>query len=73
MVWGYCFHRVVQRTKQRGMKTREKAIKWWRAMSFEDKYFKIVKNSEVVFGYPDRDPNTLTGREVEIIYNKERL
>lgn len=48
---------------------RETAMKWWNAMSFEEKYFVIVKYKEHVPGYPDRSPDTLTGREIELLYD----
>lgn len=51
------------------MKTeREKAIKWWNSLTFEEKWFIIVKNKELITGYPDRNPDSLTGREIELIF-----
>jgi hypothetical protein len=44
------------------------AMKWWNAMSFEDKWYKIIKYKVLVLGYPERTPNSLTGREIENIY-----
>jgi hypothetical protein len=53
---------------------REKAIKEWNNLTFEQKYFMIVKNKSIVKGYPDRSPDTLTGREIEeIIANNQKL
>ena len=47
----------------------EKAILWWRVTPFEWKWNEIIKNKEFIKGYPDRDPDTLTNREIEILYD----
>lgn len=66
------FHKIsLTDIKQNIMENRKKALQWWNNLTFEEKYFKVVKHKELVVGYPDRDPNTLTGREVEQIWNAE--
>jgi len=50
---------------------RQSAIEWWDKLSFENQWFMIVKYKEDVTGYPDRDPNSLTGREIQILFDKE--
>lgn len=47
---------------------REEAIKWWDSLTFEEKWYKIIKSKDSILGYPDRSPDSLTGREIEIIY-----
>jgi len=51
------------------IKNRENSMKWWNKLTFEKKYIEIIKNKEKILGYPTRDPNTLTSREINIIYN----
>lgn len=49
--------------------TREIAMNWWNNLSFENKWKQIVKNKTIILGYPDRNPDTLTGREIQQLYN----
>ena len=54
------------------MKTpREIAIEWWKSISFEIKWYNVIKNKDKITGYPHRDILTLTGREIELIYNNK--
>lgn len=55
------------------METREKALAWWNGLTFEEKFIAMVKAKTVVIGYPDRNPETLTGREVELLMNDTNL
>jgi len=50
---------------------RELVIEWWNGLSFEIKAFAVVKHKELVVGYPYRLVKSLTGREIEQIYNAE--
>ncbi len=50
---------------------REKAMEWWNNLTFTHKWEFIVKNKDLVIGYPDRDANSLTGREIHLIWSKE--
>lgn len=50
---------------------RAKALKWWQNLVFTYQYELFVKNKRVVLGYPERDIRTLTGSEIEKIYNLE--
>jgi hypothetical protein len=50
---------------------REQAMSWWNAKTFEEQYFVIIKNKQVIEGYPDRAPTTLTGREIELLWDIE--
>lgn len=49
--------------------TRKIAMNWWNNLSFEGKWEQIIKNKSIILGYPDRNPNTLTGREIQQLYN----
>jgi hypothetical protein len=53
------------------MTTREQAIKWWNNLSFETKWKQIVKNKTLILGYPDRSPNHLSGREIELLFDNK--
>jgi hypothetical protein len=50
---------------------REQAMSWWNAKTFEEQYFVIIRRKEVVEGYPDRAPTSLTGREIELLWDIE--
>jgi hypothetical protein len=49
---------------------REKALQWWKGLTFEAKWFEIIKAKEYITGYPDRAPDSLTAREIQIIHAK---
>ena len=51
------------------MSQRVKALKWWDSMSFEDQFFKTIECNHLIIGDTTRNPDTLTGREIELIYN----
>lgn len=50
---------------------RAKSLKWWNNLPFTYQYELFVKNKSVIIGYPERDIRTLTGSEIEKIYNLE--
>lgn len=52
-------------------KERQIAIGWWNNISFEEKWYNVIKNKKDIVGYPHRDLSTLTGREIELIYNNK--
>lgn len=50
--------------------SRKTALKWWNSLTFKEKFIKTV--NWLVDNYKDtaeRHPDTLTGREIEEIYN----
>lgn len=53
------------------METRKLAMDWWNKLSFEDKFFKTIQNNNLIVGDKTRHPNTLTGREIEVIWKFE--
>lgn len=52
--------------------SRRLAIEWWDSLTFEEKFFKTIQNNELIVGDKTRHPNTLTGREVEIVWKSEK-
>jgi len=50
---------------------REKAMEWWNNMGLEQKFYKTIKHNDLIIGDTTRHPNTLTGKEIEIIYKAE--
>jgi len=52
---------------------REISQKWWNSLSFEARWNEIVKGKHLINGYPDRSPNTLTGREIEMLFNNSQV
>jgi hypothetical protein len=57
------------------MKTvRQQALDWWNKLPFEIKWYKIIANKDQITGYPDRSPDMVSGREVELMYlNEEEI
>ena len=53
------------------MDKRKQAIKWFNSMSLEEQFYKTIKHNELIKGDRTRHPDTLTGREIEIIYKTE--
>lgn len=49
------------------MDSRVKAMKWWEELSFNKK-LQLTTD----FSYFDRHPDSLTGREIEILYNNNK-
>lgn len=53
-----------------GLETKRiKALEWFKELSFEDKFQKTIQANKVITGDKTRHPNSLTGREIELIYN----
>lgn len=52
--------------------SRELAIEWWNGLTFEEQFFKTIKNNELIVGDKTRHPYSLTGREMEIIWKSEK-
>jgi hypothetical protein len=50
------------------MNTREKAMQWWNNLTFEEQFYKTIEANSVIEGDRTRNPNSLTGREIEKIY-----
>ena len=51
---------------------RKIALTWWNSMNLESKFYKTIKHNELIEGDRTRHPDTLTGREIEIIYNADK-
>lgn len=47
------------------------AMEWWNSMSLEEKFYKTIKHNSLILGDRTRHPDTLTGREIELIYTNE--
>jgi hypothetical protein len=48
---------------------REKAMRWWNSMTFEEKFYKTINANCVLIGDTvDNHPDRLTGREIELIF-----
>ena len=47
---------------------RENAMKWWESMDFETKFYKTIEANSVIVGDKTRNPETLTGSEIEKIF-----
>jgi hypothetical protein len=54
-------------------RVRQFALTWWNSMNLEDKFYKTIKHSELIEGDRTRHPDTLTGRDIEIIYNADNI
>jgi hypothetical protein len=51
------------------MTTREQAMSWWNALTLEEKFYVVIpwlKSQNI--NVTDRHPNSLTGREIELLY-----
>lgn len=46
-------------------------LKWFEELSLEERFYKIIKHNELIKGDNTRHPDTLTVKEVEIIFNAE--
>lgn len=54
-------------------KLRIDAMKWWNDLTLEEKFYKTIRNNSLIAGDKTRHPDTLTGREIEIIYVHETI
>jgi hypothetical protein len=50
---------------------REAAMSWWNEMPLEEKFYKCIKQNQLIMGDKTRHPNTLTGYEIESIFLNE--
>ena len=50
---------------------RKEAMLWWRHLKYIEQYELIVKHKTCIIGYPDRSPESLSGREIQMIHTKE--
>lgn len=53
------------------VKNRTKALKWFNKLGLGEQFYKTMKNNHLITGDYSRHPNSLTGREIELIYNAE--
>lgn len=51
--------------------TRQIALEWWNTITFEEKWYNVVKNKTSITGYPHRNVDTLSVREIELLYNNK--
>ena len=53
------------------MEQRQKAIEWWNSMTFEQQFYKTIEwLSDQNRDTTERHPYSLTGREIQEIYEK---
>ncbi len=55
------------------MRTRINAIQWWNKLSLEEKFYKVIpwlKSKGI--NVTERHPDSLTGREIQEIYENNR-
>jgi hypothetical protein len=54
------------------MKTlRKDALEWFNNLTLEEQFYKTIKHNKLIEGDKTRHPHTLTGIEIEIIFNAE--
>ena len=53
--------------------TREQAIQWWSYLTIKDKEFLCIKHEKLLIKGIVRDYKSLTGREIERLYDAEKL
>ena len=53
---------------KKALKDRERAMAWWSDLSLEEKFYNTIPNSHILGDDIARDPNTLTGREIQMLY-----
>ena len=51
------------------MTLREQSLEWWNKMTLEEKFYKTIEYNHLIEGDKTRHPDTLTGREIQVIYN----
>jgi hypothetical protein len=49
---------------------RKEALKWWNSMNLEQRFYKTIEHNHLILGDKTRHPDTLTGSEIEKIYNQ---
>lgn len=55
-----------------GDSIRTEALGWWNKLTLPEKSKLIKKHESIIVASESRTWNTLTGREVELIYTKEQ-
>lgn len=55
------------------MTNREKAMQWWHKMNLENKFYKTIEHNNLIIGDHTRHPDSLTGSEIELIYNEQPM
>ncbi len=55
------------------MINRETVLEWWNSLNLENKFYWTIKKNKLIVGDRTRHPNTLTGREIEVIYNSAKI
>ena len=54
--------------------SRKKALKWWNSLSTETKSLYVVTHGEEkVIGYRTRELSSITGREIELLWDYNNL
>lgn len=51
---------------------RKKAMGWWNSLSLEQQFCATIEHNDLIVGDRTRHPHTLTGSEIELIYNAEK-
>lgn len=46
-------------------------IEWWKKMTLEERFYKTIEHKNIIGNGEIKHPDTLTLREIEILYNKE--
>lgn len=46
------------------------ALNWWLNMSFQEKFNTLIWHSSIIDG-DDRNPDSLTDEEIELLYNNK--
>jgi hypothetical protein len=49
-----------------------KAVLWYNSLNFQEKYNQIIKLKNKIVGYPTRNPESLTQKEIEIVFNNNK-
>jgi len=47
---------------------RQQAVKWFNNLNLEEQFYKTIAANDYITGGNIRHPNSLTGREIEIVY-----
>lgn len=53
------------------MEIRITALEWFRKMTLEDQFYITIKHNNLIVGDHTRHPDSLTSREIELIYKTE--
>ncbi len=52
---------------------REASLLWWHKLTLEQQFYKIINANHLIINNKTRHPNSLTDREIEIIYSNKQL